>query len=417
MSNSLVLDNQALYTNANLEIYRPDDHVDWTVSAVRRKEISSINTMSALQESAFSPSKTKQFERTWRIGQAANLVGRSAQTIRQYERDELLPPPSTESGIRHYTLPEINYMRHVFGTLPWRAPEDEPCVLSFSSFKGGCGKSCLSVHFAQYMALRGYRVLFVDSDPQGSATTLFGINPDLPGANGSEDTRTFEGFYGGLCTFKETIRPSYFPGIDIVPADMGLNNSEYLLSAEGNVDLNLVRLRDAIRGVWQDYDVIVIDPPPALGLLALSVLTAANSLAIPLRPTVVDFASTSKFLSMLRNVLQNLSQSGVDFFYHFQSLVVNGMDDSKSAHVDIVDGMRKVFSEVDFIDATMKDSAEIDNAGKEMNTVYDLLEPTTSHQTYKRAITYLDRLNHELELRVRKTWQSHRSSLRAEAQI
>jgi chromosome partitioning protein len=413
-------------------LLRPSNDGDATVLSVERKENLFAQTMLALQDQAFSPDQIKVFNRRWRIGKAAEMVGTSRQNIRAKEKNGLLTAPEKDANGRYaaYTLEQINEMRDLFGTRPHRAPTDEPAVLSFSTFKGGCGKSTMSVHFAQYMALKGYRVLVIDCDPQGSATTLFGLNPDLPETALSQDVDSsddyaeprrysLEEYLGREFTdFSLCIRPSYFPGIDLIPADMGLNNAEYQLAADirGNPAL-LNELRDGIQSVWQDYDVIVMDPPPALGLLSLSVMNAANALVIPLRPTVVDFASTSKFMTMMKANLEAMVRAGLPVFYHFETLLVNNMDDSKSAHLEITDAMKTMFSEVDLLGAMMKDSAEIDNAGKEMKTVYDLMEPITSYETHNRCVTYLDRVNSEIETRVRKIWPSHKESLREEAQI
>lgn len=146
-------------------------------------------------------------------------------------------------------------------------------------------------------------------------------------------------------------------------------------------------------------------------------MNAANALVIPLRPTVVDFASTAKFMTMMRSNLESMIRAELPVYYHFEALLVNHMDDSKSAHVEITDAMRTMFTEVDMLSAMMKDSAEIDNAGKEMMTVYDLTEPATSYDTYNRCIRYLDKVFSEIELRIRKIWPSHKQKLREEAQI
>ncbi|MEL6965284.1 MAG: chromosome partitioning protein, partial [Pseudomonadota bacterium] len=73
--------------------------------------------------------------------------------------------------------------------------------------------------------------------------------------------------------------------------------------------------------------------------------------------------------------------------------------------------------EEDMINAMMKDSAEIDNAAKEMKTVYDLTEPMTTNDVHRRCLRYLDRVNGELETRIRRIWPSHTDALRREAII
>ena len=115
------------------------------------------------------------------ITRAAELVGRTSAAIRDAEKDGRLPAVErTATGRRvGYTLAEINQMREVFGTRPWRAAGDPLSVIAVQNFKGGVGKSTVSSHLAQYLAIRGYRVCLIDCDSQGSSTALFGYVPDL----------------------------------------------------------------------------------------------------------------------------------------------------------------------------------------------------------------------------------------------
>ena len=208
------------------EINLTDEQLRDSLNSIIRKEQLFDQTMRFIQESAYSPELHKVFRRRWRIGQVAKMVGREPQTIRNYEKDGRLPqPPKDERGHRvGYTLDDINQMRDVFGTRPGRRPKEEPAVVAFSTFKGGCGKTTLSVHFAQYMALKGYRVLMIDCDPQGSASTMFGEHRDLQVALAEDDEEQPDvpglEFYlaGEVDEFQSCIVKTYFPGIDIVPA-------------------------------------------------------------------------------------------------------------------------------------------------------------------------------------------------------
>lgn len=400
---------------------RPENAGAETLKSISRKRHLMRETMVALKDQAFSPDRVKRLQRRWRIGQVADMVGRTPQAIRDKQREGKLRRPDSP---RDYTLEDINEIRRVFGTLPWRAPEEEPVVLAFQTFKGGAGKSTLAVHFAQYMAIKGYRVLFVDCDPQGSASTLFGAHPALSpdqllGSINDELDYSLEEYLSNLFDdFSKCVRSTYFTGVDIVPAGLTLNNADYYLAAEVSSNPELInRLQSGIHQVWHDYDCVVLDPPPALGLLSLSVMNAANGLVIPLKPTVIDFASTWQFLEMSYDNISALNARGLPPYYHFNVFVVNNLNDAKSAHVEITQGMRQMFSEEDMISAMMRDSAEIDNAAKEMQSVYDLNEAMTTRDVHSRCLRYLDRLNSEIEVRVRRTWPSHTEALRKAARI
>ncbi len=410
---------------------RPDNDPYRSLVSVERKANLFTQTMLHLENHAFSPERHKLFNRRWPIKLAAQMVGRSPQSIRDKEASGELPVPEKNANNRRtgYTLDDINRMRDHFKTRPGRLPEEEPAVIAYSQFKGGAGKSLLSVHLAQYLAIKGYRVLMIDCDPQGSASTMFGINPDLPRQVEPDETaieeesstldNSLEEYLARVIQdFRLCIRPSYVPGMDIVPANLKLFNAEYRMAADIKDDPGILNdLRDGIRSVWHDYDVVIMDPPPALGLLSLSVINAANALVIPMRPSVVDFASTRTFLTMLRTNLRTMIESGFPIYYHFETILLNGMDDTKSAHVEITDHMRTLFSSDDLLGSIMKDSAEIDNASKEMLTVYDLQSAMTSHQTHKRCVNYLDSVNSDIETRIRRIWPSHREALREEGRL
>jgi chromosome partitioning protein len=109
------------------------------------------------------------------ISRVADLVGRSSAAIRDAEKEGRLPSVErTASGRRvGYTLAEVNQMRAVFGTRPWRTAGDPLCVIAVQNFKGGVGKSTVASHLAQYLAIKGYRVCLIDCDSQGSSTAMF----------------------------------------------------------------------------------------------------------------------------------------------------------------------------------------------------------------------------------------------------
>jgi len=365
----------------------------------------------ALREDVFAPEGQKILKRNWTISDAATLVGRSQQSIRLAEKEGKLPSPNRrESGRRRgYSLIEINHMREFFGTRPWRAPQDLPLVLSFSNFKGGVGKSSFACHSAQYFAIHGYRVLLVDLDSQASTTTTFGFNPDLQITR--EDTIA-PYLLGEQHSLDYAVRQTYWPGIDLIPSALHFYGAEYELAAQvsGNVEL-LETLRAGLEGVADGYDIIILDPPPALGLISISALVAATALVIPVPPANIDFASTSHFFSMLIDTLETLRKHGVYPNYQFIRVALSKMDERKSTQTAIAEMMRKIFGTY-LLTTPIKDSAEIDNASARFETVYEQPVALTSREVHRRCIAYLDGLNRELEILIRRTWPSHHESLR-----
>lgn len=370
-----------------------------------------------LRERVFAPNSEKRLDIRFNVRTAAEMVGRTEKAIRDAEADGRLPEPDKdpETGRRTgYTLSQVNKMREAFGTLPHRSPDDPPLVLAVQNFKGGVGKSTIVSHLAQYFALKGYRVCVIDCDSQASTTAIFGMNPDVD-VDEEEDTLYPFLRHGGPKSLHYALRATYWPGIALIPANLGLYDAEYEFAARMAREPTFIldRLRDGIATISDQFDVILLDPPPALGMISLSVLRAASALLIPAPPSNIDFASTAHFLKMMEATLTELAKYGGERSYSFVKILASKMNDQKSAHVAIKRMMDAVFPQ-DMLQSVLKDSAEIDNATANLSTVYELTGPTTRTETHKRCRVYLDAVGREIETLARKTWPSHHRALRKE---
>ncbi|MFC0339623.1 AAA family ATPase [Paracoccus niistensis] len=370
-----------------------------------------------LRERVFAPGTQKQLDLRFNVRTAAEMVGRSEKAIRDAEGDGRLPSPDKDEDTgrrRGYSLADIARMREVFGTLPHRAPDDPPLVLAVQNFKGGVGKSTIVTHLAQYFALKGYRVCIIDCDSQASSTAVFGLNPDVD-VDEEEDTLYPFLRHGGPKTLHYALRATYWPGIAIIPANLGLYDAEYEFAARMARDPAFIldRLREGVESIADQFDIILLDPPPALGMLSLSVLRAANALLVPAPPNNIDFASTAHFLKMLEATLAELARHGGERQYSFVKILTSKMNEQKSAHQAIKRMMDAVFPQ-DMLMAVLKDSAEIDNASANLMTVYEMTGAATRTETHKRCRAYLDAVGREVELLARKTWPSHHRDLRKE---
>ena len=373
-----------------------------------------------LRERVFSPDVEKKLDIRFNVRTAAEMVGRTEKAIRDAEADGRLPLPEKDPETQRrtgYTLAQVNQMREVFGTLPHREADDPPLVLAVQNFKGGVGKSTVVSHLAQYFALKGYRVCVIDCDSQASTTAIFGLNPDVD-VDEEEDTLYPFLRHGGPKTLHYALRATYWPGIALIPANLGLYDAEYEFAARMAREPTFIldRLREGVESIADQFDIILLDPPPALGMLSLSVLRAANALLIPTPPNNIDFASTAHFLKMMEATLGELAQHGGERTYHFVKILASKMNDQKSAHMAIKRMMDVVFPQ-DMLQATLKDSAEIDNATANLSTVYELTGAATRTETHKRCRAYLDAVGREVELLIRKTWPSHHPALRKEGML
>ena len=374
----------------------------------------SLHVLAALRDRGATVSERAHTPR-FPITRAAELVGRTPAAIRDAEKEGRLPGVDrTTTGRRvGYTLAEVNGMRDVFGTRPWRTPGDPAAVIAVQNFKGGVGKSTVSVHLAQYLATRGYRVCLIDCDSQGSSTSMFGLIPDL-------DVTEEETLYpfirnAEMTSLEYAVKPTAWDGLFLVPANLRLYSAEYELAARvARAEPALLnRIAEGIASVVDHFDVVILDPPPALGTISLSVMRAANALLVPIPPTLVDFTSTTSFFAMLHETIGVLGQAGYPVDLRWIRMLATRADEGKSMQRELLGLMRTVFGD-SMLRTVLKDSAEIDNASARMMTVYDLDGPVTSRETYQRCLTYLNGVNAEVETLIRLTWPSQAARLRSE---
>lgn len=145
-------------------------------------------------------------------------------------------------------------------------------VIAMCNQKGGVGKTTSSINIAGALSQYGRRVLIVDFDPQGAATVGLGVN-----ANGVDNT-IYTAMFDSTLDVHQVVMHTRFPGLDVIPANIDLSAAEIQLVSEVGREQALA---STIRPLRKEYDVIIIDCQPSLGLLTVNALTAADGVIIP----------------------------------------------------------------------------------------------------------------------------------------
>ncbi len=171
-------------------------------------------------------------------------------------------------------------------------------ILSFINQKGGVGKTTSAINVALSLAVSEIRTLLIDLDPQSNATT--GLASLFKKANGS----IYDLLIGGK-EISDTINNTSFSHLDIIPSTNDLVGAEVELVG---IMAREYKLKKSLEVIMGNYDIIIIDCPPSLGLLTINALTASNGLIIPIQCEYYALEGLGQLLNTVRLVQQNLNK-------------------------------------------------------------------------------------------------------------
>jgi len=344
--------------------------------------------------------------RLFPMAEVADLLGVSQSYLKKLHlQGKGVEPTVNSTGRRFYTAAQMNELRDVLGRSPRRTRDEKLQILTVVNFKGGSGKTTSAAHLAQFLALKGFRVLAVDLDPQASLTALFGIQPEIDGKRSIFEAIRYD---DERISIREIIQNTNFPSLDIVPATLDLQEFEYetplaMLSDGQKGKTFYTRVGDALAEVEADYDIVVIDCPPQLGYLTLTALTTATAVLITIHPQMLDVMSMSQFLLMLGNILGGIEKVGVPISLDWFRYLITRYEPADVPQQQMVGFMQTMFAQHLLKNAMVKSTAIVD-AGLTKQTVYEVERSSFNSATYDRARESLDAVNSEVIALINQVW-------------
>ena len=316
-----------------------------------------------------------------------------------------LPVGKSVSGQRRkFSLEETRIWAQSFRAKSLRPANAEAITIAIANFKGGVTKTTTAVTLAQGLSLRGHKVLVIDTDPQGSMTTLFGLLPDLD--VGDDDT-ILPLCYGSEPAIDYAIQSTYWCGIDIVPANLALYSAEFALPSRqkdsGSFEFWNV-LTNGIDIARTKYDVIIIDTSPSLSYLTINALLAADGLIMPLPPSNLAFASSGQFWKLVNELTEKLvTNRGQTKSFDFVNILLAKVEVGDSSSSIVREWITAAYANM-VLPVEIPKTSVTETASAEFGTVYDTDPSSIDSRTYRRAFDAYERVVELVEEQIQTAW-------------
>ena len=207
-------------------------------------------------------------------------------------------------------------------------------VIAIANQKGGVGKTTTAINLAASLAVLEKKVLIIDADPQANTTSGLNFSPD------NDQQRTLYEVLIGRIDISDALIQTELPKLHMIPSHINLVGAEIeMLEAEGRESL----LKNALAPIRADYDYIIIDCSPSLGLITINTLTAADSVIIPVQPEYFALEGLGKLLHTI-----TLVKDGVNPDLQIEGFVVTMFDGRTRVHNEVLGELREHFKDLVF---------------------------------------------------------------------
>ncbi len=209
-------------------------------------------------------------------------------------------------------------------------------IISLVNQKGGVGKTTTSINLSASLASLNKQVLLIDLDPQGNTSTGVGIT------KGDIENSIYDVFIG-KCTINQTIVKTKYKGLYVIPSTINLAGLDIELIEKSQNDPGFAKgnqLKQHLETIKENYDYIIIDCPPSLGMITTNALSASNSVIIPVQ---CEFFALEGILQLLNTIM--LAQKTLNPELEIEGVLLTMLDSRTNLGFEVVDDIRKFFKE------------------------------------------------------------------------
>ncbi|MEX3815745.1 ParA family protein [Paraburkholderia sp. BR13439] len=382
------------------------------LSAIKSIADNASGMLVDVRESMLAPHPRKN-PPVFTTAQVGDLCRIDRQRMHYLSRTESGLPQGTlrHSRSREFTLSEARVWIDRIGPYLKRPTGVNGKKIAIGNFKGGVSKTTTAMTLAQGLSLFGRRVLLVDLDPQASLSALHGILAD---SEVSDEQTVLPLIYGDEEDLQYAVQSTYWDGVDLIPASAALFGAEFFLPFKQSKDQSFQFWNVLNRGLeplLPEYDVVIIDTPPALSYLTINAFMAADGLIVPTPPSALDYASSTQFWNLFSDLSESMQQVAPELVksFDFIHVLLAKVDQSQAATPIVRDWINKTYEGL-VLPIEIPTTAVTQTAAAEFGTVYDISRYQGSLKTYQRAREAYDRFAEIVDQQLVALWNVHQEA-------